>query len=200
MNSRRWWMMAVLCGLLAACGEQGVPVPSDRFHRLTVGAPAIIYQKPHIAGTLEVDRFSAAGVLQDRAIVFVEHDNPNVLLQYHYQLWIDEPSRMLQSVTIDYLREARLADQVVSTDLRMVPTYTLVGDIKKLEHEIGSPSGIAVALEFALREHKSGNVVWVKNYTANRAVKDASIGAATRAISEAMEEILNSLSMDLARR
>lgn len=200
MNNGYWWLALVLSGMLAGCGESGVPVPSDQFHRLTVGAPAVVYEKPRIPGVLEVDRFRASEVLQDRAIVFVEHDSPNVLHQYYYQLWVDEPTRMLQTATIDYLREAHLADQIVGTGLRIVPAYTLSGEIKKLEHDVGNPSGVAVALEFSLREHKSGNMVWMKSYNADRTVSDSSVAAATRAISEAVQEILGNLSMDLARR
>ena len=104
MNSRLWWTGAILSGTLAGCGQQGVPVPTDRFHRLMVDAPATVYQSPQLSGILEVDRFGAAGVLQGRAIVFVEHDNPNVLHQYHYQLWTDPPTKLLQAATVDYLR------------------------------------------------------------------------------------------------
>lgn len=200
MNSRRWWSWAILCGLLAGCGEQGVPVPSDRFHRLDVGAPQTVFPSPRLSGTLEVERFRADGVLQSRAIVFVEHDSPNVLHQYHYHLWADAPTRMLQNVTMEYLRDARLADQVVITGSRAEPSYTLIGDIKKLEHVVGNSSSVVVELEFGLREHKKGSVVWVKNYAAGRTVKDDSVGAATVAISESVAEILSTLSADLARR
>lgn len=193
-------MGIVMCGVLAGCGEQGVPVPADQFHRLVVGAPANVYARPHIAGNMEVGRFRADGVLQDRAIVFVEHDSPNVLHQYYYHLWIDSPPRLLQTVTVDYLRATHLADQVMTTGLRVVPAFTLVGDIKKLEHVVGNSSSVAVELEFSLLEHKGGSTVWVKSYTANRSVKNDSVGAATRAIGEAVGEILNSLSADLARR
>ena len=200
MSSRHRWLAVVLSVALVACGEQGVPVPSDQFHRLNVGAPGVVYEKAPISGVLEVDRFRASEVLQDRAIVFVEHDSPNVLHQYYYQLWVDEPPRMLQTVTIDYLREAHLADQIVGTGLRIVPAYTLSGEIKRFEHEIGSPSSVAVALEFSLREHKSGSMVWMKSYNASRTVANSSVSAATRAISEAVEEILGRLSTDLASR
>ena len=189
-----------MCSVLAGCGEQGVPVPSDRFHRLMVGAPDTVYQTPELTGIMEVDRFRAAGIFQDRAIIFVEHDNPNVMHQYHYQLWADAPPRMLQIVTMEYLRDARLADQVVIAGSRIDPTYTLIGDIKKLEHVVGNSSSVVVELEFGLREHKDGSVVWVKHYSASRKVKDDSVGAATLAISESVKEILTSLSADLARR
>jgi len=200
LNSRRWWSLAILYSVLTGCAEPGVPVPSDRFHRLTVGAPTTVYETPRLAGAMEVDRFRATGVLQDRAIVFVESDNPNVLRQYDYQRWADPPTRMLQTVTVDYLREARVADQVVATGLRVDPAYTLIGDIKKLEHVVGNSSSVVVELEFGLRERRGGGLVWAKSYTTSRKVKDDSVAAATRAISEAVEEILTNLSADLARR
>ena len=42
--------------------------------------------------------------------------------------------------------------------------------------------------------------MWVKSYKATRAVKDDTVGAATQAMSEAVQEILTELSADLARR
>jgi ABC-type uncharacterized transport system auxiliary subunit len=200
LNSTRLYLGVVLCLTLSACGKQGEAVPSDRFHRLVLGMPATIYQNPHLAGTLEVDRFRATGVLQDRAVVFVEHANPNVLHQYYYHLWADSPTRMLQTATIDFLREAHVADQVAGSDLRIVPTYTLMGDIKKLDHVVGNSSSVDVEIEFALRDHAVDNVVWVKTYTASRAVKDGGVSAATREIGVAVQEILNQVSTDLARR
>ncbi len=200
MNSLRWWSGAILCGVLAGCGEQGVAVPSDRYHRLIIGAPTTVYETPRLAGTVEVDRFRAAGILQDRAIIFVEYDNPNVMHQYYYQLWADPPTRMLQEATVDYLRDAQLADLVVTTGLRIDPTYTLIGNIKKLEHVVGNSSSVVVELEFGLREHGNGGLIWIKSYSASRTVTDDTVAGATRAISEAVEEILTSLSADLARR
>ena len=197
--SRYWCSGAILCGFLAACGEQGVPVPSDRYHRLTTSAPATVFETPRFTGIMEVERFAAAGVLQDRAIIFVEHDNPNVLHQYHYQLWADPPTRMLQMATVEYLRASHLADQVVTAGLRFDPAYTLTGDIKKLEHVIGNSSKVLIELEFGLREHQDGSLVWVKSYTVNKEVEDDSVAAATRAIGEALDEILSSLTADLAR-
>jgi ABC-type uncharacterized transport system auxiliary subunit len=191
---------AILCGVLAGCGEEGIPVPSDRFHRLSVGAPDTVYQTPKLNGVVEIDRFHATGVLQNRAIVFVETDSPHVMHQYHYQLWADDPTRMLQNVTLEYLRDARVADEVVMTGFRIDPTYTLIGDIKKLEHVVGNSSSVVVELEFGLREHKNGSVVWAKSYSAGRKVKDDSVAAATRAISESVREILTRLSADLAKR
>jgi len=175
-------------------------VPAERYHRLIVGAPTTVYDTPRLAGAMQVDRFHATGILEDRAIIFVEHDNPNVMRQYDYQLWADPPTRLLQIVTVDYLRDAQLADQVVTTGQRIDATYTLIGDIKKLEHVVGNSSSVVVELEFGLRAPGNGNLVWLKNYTARRTVKDDTVAGATRAISEAVAEILTGLSADLARR
>ena len=72
MNSRQLWTVAVLCAGLAGCGQQGVPVPTDRFHRLMIESPATVYPTPRLPGVLEVERFSADGVLQGRSIIFVD--------------------------------------------------------------------------------------------------------------------------------
>lgn len=190
----------MVCAALAGCGQQGVPVPTDRFHRLMVDAPPTAYPSPRIQGVLEVERFHAAGVLQGRPIVFVEHDRPNVLHQYQYQLWVDPPTRLLQDATVHFLREAQLAEQVVPAGLRIEPTYTLVGDIRKLEHVVGNSASVVVQIEFGLRGHSDDHLVWVKSYAATRPVGDNTVGAATRAMSEAVGEILAKLAADLSRQ
>ena len=189
----------ILCAALSGCGGQGVPVPTDQFHRLSVGPPTTVYQTPSLAGTVEVERFNADGVLQDRAIVYVESDNPNVLHQYQYQLWADPPTRMLQAATVEYLREARLADQVVGSGLRVEPTFTLTGDIKKLEHVRGNSSSVLVELEYRLRDYRRGDLVWVKTYRVTKSARDASVAAATDAIAQAVGDVLAMLTDDMAR-
>ena len=51
--SRRWWSGAILCGVLSGCGGQEAPVPSERFHRLIVGAPTTVYDTPRLAGAMD---------------------------------------------------------------------------------------------------------------------------------------------------
>ena len=65
-SSRSRWAAVLVCAALVGCGEQGVPVPTDRFHRLTVEGPTGVYEAPRLEGILEVERFNAAGVLQGR--------------------------------------------------------------------------------------------------------------------------------------
>ena len=200
LSSRSLVSTVALCSILAGCGGQGVPVPSDRFHRLHVGGPATVYETPRLGGTVEVGRFDADGVLQGREIVFVEHENPNVMHQYQYQLWADPPTRMLQAATVDYLRDARVADQIVTAGLRVEPSYTLTADIKKLEHVIGNSSSVLVELEYSLRDYRRGDLVWVKTYKVAKPVGDSSVSAATEAMSQAVDEILSNLTTDLAGR
>lgn len=200
MTSLGRWAVVLVAAALAGCGEQGVPVPTDRFHRLAVAGPESVYTSPRLHGILEVERFDAAGVLQGRQIIFVEHDSPNVLHEYHYHLWVDPPTRLLQNVTADYLREANLADQVIVAGLRIEPNYTLAGEIRQLEHVVGNSARVSVELEFRLRKNETDSLVWAKTYKATRDVADDTVGSATRAMAEAVAEILTRLSADLGRQ
>lgn len=194
------WLGPALTGVLVACGGQPVSVPQEQFHRLTVASPAPGIKGRILDGTLQVQRFAADGVLQDRAIVYAVSTSPDVLYQHRYQLWTDTPSHMLQNVTVSYLRSAGIASQIVTPEHRVQPDYTLSGHIRRMEHMVGEAPGVAVEIEFNLRRESDGRMLLLQDYRVAKVVSNDDVGLATRAISEAVTEILATLLEDISSK
>jgi ABC-type uncharacterized transport system auxiliary subunit len=153
-----------------------------------------------LEGTLEVQRFDADGVLQDRAIVYAASTAPDVLFQHRYQFWTDTPSRMLQDVAVNYLRSMGIALQIVTPEHRIQPNYTLSGNIKRMEHLVGESPAVSVEIEFGLRRESDGTMLWLDDYRVSKEVASDDVALATVAISEAVAEILAALLEDISGR
>ena len=200
MSSRLGLAGAALCTLLVGCGQQPVAVPKDHFYRLSITPSASVVRAEKLEGVVQVDRFGADGLFQDRAIVYAHSDTPNVLHQYRYHFWTEAPTRMLQNVTVQYLRSAHLADQIVTPEHRTDASFTLSGDIRKLEHIVGNSSRVLVEIEYGLRRNSDGSLVWLKDYRVSKVIADEHVSGATQAISQAMSEILSELIADISSR
>lgn len=172
---------------LAACAQ---PVlPKDQYYRLQVKAPQVVRDKAMFEGTIEVDRFLADGLTAGRPIVYSEAGSEHRLLEYNYHFWTEPPVVMLRNQLIDYLRAARVADMVVSPELRTRPDYRLTAKIKRLEKVVGpKPSAIA-ELELGLQDEQNGDIIHLANYRVEVGAKSQSVGDAVIAMNKALTEI-----------
>lgn len=189
----------VVLGLLAGCAQQPVSVQEEQFHRLSIAPPSGALPARVLDGSLEVERFLADGLVTDRAIAYARAEDPDVLHQYRYHFWSDTPTRMLQHATADYLRSAGVAGSVVTPELRVQASYSLLCHIRRLEHLIGSPSRVFVELECALRRNGDGEILLLESYREARTVESANIAQATGAMSAAFQAILAALLEDVTR-
>ena len=159
-----------LVAVCALTGCAGGATPEEHFYRIpvtlddetvrqsAVGQSAAVQRgvaqgqaaQNYLDGILEVQRFTADALLGGQRVVFAHTDTPFSLKQYHYHAWADPPPRMLQELTVQVLRRAGVAQEVVTPELRVRPGYELRGNIKHLEHIRGEPSRVKVAVEFAL--------------------------------------------------
>lgn len=94
---------------LAACN---VPtVPDFTYYRLPKPQPLEAARAP-LREAIVVDAFGADGLYADQALVYAVDADGQQLRQYHYQLWTDPPTRVLQRRLIVMLREAGLSREV----------------------------------------------------------------------------------------
>jgi len=94
---------------LAACN---VPtVPDFTYYRLPHPQPLDVADAP-LRDAIVVDAFGADGLYADQALVYAVDADGQQLRQYHYQLWTDPPTRILQRRLIVLLRDAGLSHEV----------------------------------------------------------------------------------------
>ncbi len=94
---------------LAACN---VPtVPDFTYYRLPKPQSLEAARAP-LRDAIVVDAFGADGLYADQALVYAVDADGQQLRQYHYQLWTDPPTRVLQRRLIVMLREAGLSREV----------------------------------------------------------------------------------------
>jgi len=183
---------------LSACAQP--QVPKDRYYRLQVAVPEAAQGRAKLAGTLEIERLVAEGLSAGRPIVYSESNNPNELLEYSYHFWMDPPVVMLRDQLIDCLRAAKVADMVVSPELRTNPDYSLVAKIKRLENIVGASHKGVVELELALRrENGGGKVLLLDTYRAEVAAETGSIGDAVKAMNRGLSDICSRFVADIGK-
>lgn len=184
--------------VLAGCTQP--PVPEDTFFRLTLDAPARQFEAPPLHGTVEVQRFSADGLIGERALVYDSDAGRQRLHQRHYHFWTDSPTRMLQELLVEYLREANLAPQVVTPEHRARSDYVVDGKIKRFEYVTASPGRATVVLELSLRRLSDDELLILSTYQAEAGSGDDSAVGSVRALEQAVSGAYTRFLEDLSAR
>jgi ABC-type uncharacterized transport system auxiliary subunit len=180
---------------LGACSSSG-PVPRDTYYRLGAAAPAMVRAGGPIEGVLEVPPFRAAGIVNERAILY--RDGPRQLAQYTYHDWMEAPTVMLQRGLIGVLRQAQAFTQVTSPEMRLDRDFELIGDLRQWEHvrETGM-SSVAIEVEISIRRVRDNTQVLLKTYKASEATQGDTVDAAVSAFTRGMDSIYAAVLTDL---
>lgn len=187
MKYLNFFQLTVIGVILAACSQP--PVPKDNFYRLHIGSPKQVYDKPLLSGTIEVQRFSADGLLANRPIVYADSQRPHLLNEYHYHFWSEPPPVMIRDQLVDYLRAAKTSKQIVTPELRVNSAVTISGKIKRFEHIRGNGAHAAVELELAARNKKSGDLLYLGTYGVKTPVGGGDVASAVESINRSVREI-----------
>ncbi len=193
--NRRHFISASAAFALTACGGSG-PVPQDMFYRLAGLAQSAPLAGGPVKGTIEVPPFRAAGVVNERAILYRE--GPRALTQYSYHSWSDPPAVLVQQAFIDALRSAQAFTLVGAPSMRLDRDYELIGTLQQLEHVIGGDGGKAVIeLEIVVRRVRGNQVLIAKTYRGEEPASandiDATVGSFTKAMDKVLAEFLRDL-------
>ena len=183
--------------LLSACS---VPtVPDQTWYRL---APPPAVEKAAMALDLPiaVAGFSADGIYADQALVYALDPDARQVRQYHYQLWVDPPVRMLQRRLIVRLRQAELAATVTDELPASAQALRVRGVILRLDRTPLADGGVAAVVAIKLRADAPAGVPLVDRiYRAEHPATDAGIGAYTEALGTAIDEVFAAFQADLER-
>ena len=187
-------VVATILALAAACS--GKPVPEDQFYRLP--EPAATNGAAGLAtGPVFVEQVIADGVHRERAIVHAKRELPTQLLQYHYQYWMDSPTRMVRDHLADYLRAGNAAP-LVSTSPDVQAEISIFGRIREFEIlEDGGDSEVVVGLEFRVDRAGRDTPVLIKTYEERGKVAGDSVSAGVAAFGETLTRIYARLVEDI---
>ncbi len=196
VSAARAALLALATAIIAGCAQPRVP--EDHFYRLVTPTSEEGFSAPLLRGTLVVKRFRAHGLIGQRALVYSHGGGQPELMQYHYHYWTEPPTRMLQEVTVAYLRRVNLATHVTTPELGIEPDYTLFGKIRRLEQLRGDPARVVVQLEFGLTRRRDGQLIWLNDYVAEINTTDESITSAISAFNEGLRQIYAEILVDIA--
>jgi ABC-type uncharacterized transport system auxiliary subunit len=189
----------VSAGLITACGA-AAPVPEDQYYRLRALAPSSQFSKPLLPGTLEIYRFVADGLTAGRPIVYSEAGKPYQVKEYHYHFWTQPPTVMLRDELVTYLRARKVADVVVTPEMRVPPDYVLIGKINRLEKVVGTPPMAVLEIELAVRKASGGKLIILDTYRVETQSSGTGVDAAVEALNISLTDAYAEFVADLSKR
>jgi len=179
-------LLLAIVGSLAACAAP--EVPKEQYFRL-VAAPGDVHASKSLEGGIEIPPFDADGVMSERPLLFTANGGQK-LEQRNYAYWTNSPPQMLRDELITYLRAARMAEQIVPSELRVDTKYVIHGTVRRLE-QTANPDGGTIEIELALLERDQDNVIVSKVFHVDQATSNGKIDDAVTALNGGMNKIFH---------
>ena len=200
MNLMRSVVLGMAALLLAACAS--VPgMPETTYYRLPPPASVTPLAEPPVAVPIVVEALGADGLYTDQALIYAMDAGASRLRTYHYQLWIDPPSRLLQRHLIENLRLAGVSRVVTDQLPTRVEALRIVGRITRLERVQGANGWDAVAALVLRAEPSTGGRPWVIGEYQHRVAADGDkVADSVRAMGQAIDRIGADFIADLVER
>ncbi|HEY0179566.1 MAG TPA: ABC-type transport auxiliary lipoprotein family protein [Dokdonella sp.] len=197
MNAR--WLVPFAATALAACSVPAVP--DFTYYRLPRAHALEPAPAPLFRDALVVEPFNADGLYADQALIYALDSGAQQLRQYHYQLWTDPPTRILQRRLILELRDAHATAEVTDELPASTPAVHVSGIILRFDR-VPSTAGAfdaVVALRLRASAH-DGSVLVDEYYRAQKPAGGAAISATVDAYGAAVDEIFAQFYADLRKR
>lgn len=197
MNAR--WLVVLATLALAACGA-AAPVPDITYFRLprAQALPAdatALFREPVV-----VDAFGADGLYGDQALVYALDADAQQVRQYHYQLWTDPPTRILQRRLIAQLREANAASTITDELPASRRAIRIGGTILRLDRVPNAGGGFDAVVALKLRaDAPDGTPLVDAYYRAEKTATRSDLDATVSAYGAALDEIFAKFHADLRK-
>jgi uncharacterized lipoprotein YmbA len=191
--------MALLIALLALCGCAGVRYPN--YYTLNISNPVSASRgAAPIPWTVRVQDFRAPAYLKQGQIVY--RPEPDQVAFYDYHRWAEDPRRTVTAAVLRDLQQTFKSAELY--DGRGEAGFLLTGSLDRLEElDNGRSVSVDVRISAALKNLKTGDVIWSGVSSKTSAVEQRSVpgvvAAMSRNLSEAAEELVSSLRNELAR-
>src|SRR5262249_34478006 len=155
-------------------------------------------ERRRLQGTIEVAAFKASGLLNERALLYVEEAHPAELHQQRYSYWTDAPARLLQEELVRFLRAANVATAVVLPLAGARAEYIVSGRIEQLERVMWAKDSTgSIELELGIRRVR-GEVVHIGFYRAGERIEKNTDAATVEAFNRALGLVYAQFLADIA--
>jgi uncharacterized lipoprotein YmbA len=190
--------LSILLALFSLAGCGATAVPDFTYFRLPRPQPVVAVATPLFLGPIVVDVFGADGLYADQALIYAVDPGAQQLRQYHYQLWTDPPTRIMQRRLINQLRESRIALRVTDELPASQPAVRVSGVILRFDRvpADGGSFNAAVALKLRANGH-DGLPLVDEYYHAEVPVASADMKATVDAYGAALDKIFAQFYEDL---
>jgi ABC-type uncharacterized transport system auxiliary subunit len=197
MTCNRLLILALMALLLAACAS-APGIPDTVYHRLPEPEIATL-PKPLSEHPVLVEAFLADGLHSDQALIYSTDPEGRRLQAYHYQRWVDPPSRMLQRRLIQSLRNSGAAAVVTDRLAARVDALRIQGRINAFDR-LQQADGWQVLVALSLRAERSGAdlPLLMKDYRVQLTTEGNSMADTTRSTGAALDQIFAQFLRDLA--
>jgi cholesterol transport system auxiliary component len=197
MNVRSLTLSALL--LLVGCSA--ATVPDFTYFRLPRPEPIPQLASPLFRDPFVVDVFGADGLYADQALIYALDPGAQQLRQYHYQLWTDPPTRILQRRLIAQLRETGMARQVTDELPASQVAIRISGIILRFDRVPIEGGGFNAAVALKLRASGRDGMPLVDDYYhAEVATAGADMKATVDAYGAAVDTIFAQFRADLIKQ
>jgi ABC-type uncharacterized transport system auxiliary subunit len=191
--------IALLIGLLALGGCAGVRYPN--YYTLNIPSPVSTSgSAAPISGTVLVQEFRAPAYLRQGPIAY--RPEPEQIAFYDYHHWAEDPRRTVTAAVVCDLKQTFKSAEMY--DGRGDADFLLTGSLDHLEElDNGRSVSVDVGISAALKNLKTGDVIWSGIASKTSVVEQRSVpgvvAAMSRELGEAAEEIVASLRNELSR-
>ncbi|HEY6942813.1 ABC-type transport auxiliary lipoprotein family protein [Dokdonella sp.] len=192
---------ALLLAALALTGCGAPTVPDFTYFRLPRAQPLEVASAPLFDEPIVVDAFGADGLYADQSLIYALDPGAQQLRQYHYQLWTDPPTRILQRRLIAQLRASKIAAQVTDELPASNAAIRVSGIILRFDRVPTANGGWSAVVALKLRaDGRDGRPIVDDYYRADEAAAGNDIKSTVDAYGAALDRIYAQFHADLRQR
>ncbi len=185
--------------ILLLTGCHATKAPDFSYFRLPPPPTVTAYAHMIFETPVVVDTFVADGLYGDQALVYAIDASASELRQYHYQLWVDPPTRMLQRRLLVLLRRAHVSDLVTDGLPASRAAVRVHGVILRMDR-MPVDGGYKVAVGLKIRaDGVDGAPLLDKLYSTSEPASANGLSSTVAAYGTAIDRLFKEFEADLAQ-
>ena len=198
MRDRRivfWCVSWALVACIGICSGCGATRPS-KYYQLTVPGDMPQAADPSaFQVTLLLGPLTSSHLYREDRIVYSSAGE--AMGTYEFQRWAQPPTEMMQEVLFRELQASGRYRSVNSLRSNAHGDYVLHGRLYDFKEVSANPLVARVAVEYELREAKTGTTVWSHYYSHDEPVSGKEVGAIVAALDHNVQSIIGQVKAGL---